>query len=793
MPERMRAHKCSRCCDGACPAPLSSAWLVYHVCPRWTRAQRSMPAGALATVANGNCLVDALLVSAQGLDLHSTRYERGADIVVRLKLLAFLETHASDDFSHLQTFHDQRVTTLASVVRKFAKCSVVQYVRDKRRWGRAPTGGTRFVALDICMLFVLVAMQHGRVTYVVRDALTLRPIISLGEMGARTAVQVLYQAPEGATTVGHFLGFSPMTPVAIAEMLQESDLMMPPVGKASPAHVAALVGGGDARVEEEGSSGTGERSRRTSKTSKRHVQRGKAGPAREVRPCLQATVNSDEEREMRRLENGDPSHSAGDSISAQGSSLSATIAVPYVAGVSTACPPEASCASAHAHTHAGEQVPVPPSEFAASHSDQRGAPPSGQEALREHDVEVLRLAAAMSQDEAKAAADSVSESCSAAQARDDIVDATLHTCAATLAAGGTSAGPPPPDAAPDNSTAPAPVSAETPLVTVNVNQLELYMLTKNRQLLARLLDASQRLFENDRGSGTVSTLRVVDATSDVQLTFFNQAALFDRLRVGCVYYIPLERAQIKPASRFNSARLAFEVTLGPDAKLREAVAASASHIPPHAYRFVPISSLESVSIRTTADVLGVVVNVAPPSQYIRKADGKPRIKQSLELSDYSPSDDSPRSIHAMLFLNDGDHLGLAVGTVVALRGTIEVWQGVTSLTVWPGAISCNPSLPETLPLVDRWRRNVQPVVSLHPRWSFITLDTLPRKSVGAHVDVAVVVNAVHVRYRRQVEAASGASLTEGPLLSCLMARVVRWRRKPLSTNGRRTAVWERAM
>ena len=76
---------------------------------------------------------------------------------------------------------------------------------------------------------------------------------------------------------------------------------------------------------------------------------------------------------------------------------------------------------------------------------------------------------------------------------------------------------------------------EARITTIDVKDLQLYLLARNKQLLVRLMSATQRTYENERGTGTVASLLVADHTSDVEMSFWNMPALFDRLRVGAVY------------------------------------------------------------------------------------------------------------------------------------------------------------------------------------------------------------------------------------------------------------------
>ena len=284
----------------------------------------------------------------------------------------------------------------------------------------------------------------------------------------------------------------------------------------------------------------------------------------------------------------------------------------------------------------------------------------------------------------------------------------------------------------------------THLTTVDVKDLHPYMLARNKQLLVRLMAADQRTYDNERGSGTISTLVVADSTGDVQITFFSQPALFDRLRVGVVYYVPLAKSQIKPATRFNKARLPYEVSLGRDAAIRDAAAASAVRLPSHNYDFVGVATLADRDAGARVDVRGVVASLSGTLEYARKSDGRRGLKRLLELCDDSCEGGAPCSVHVTLFVKDGESLDISVGTIVALRGTVECWNGATSLTVWPDGVACNPRIVEVAHLAEWWRTLVVPPERLALRWSFVRLDALPDKPVGARVDVCGVVLDVEV-------------------------------------------------
>ena len=303
---------------------------------------------------------------------------------------------------------------------------------------------------------------------------------------------------------------------------------------------------------------------------------------------------------------------------------------------------------------------------------------------------------------------------------------------------------PVPPSRPPSSAEPTQTAVDTRLTTVDVKDLHPYLLTRNKQLLVRLTDAQQKPYDNERGTGTVSSLIVADRTSDVQITFFNQPGLFERLRVGVVYYVPLAQSQIKPANKFNKARLPFEIALGRDAAIRSAAAACATQLPMHAYDFVDVAALAKIEAGKRVDVLAVVTSLSAPSAYLRKKDGRRGFKRSLEVCDALLSNGAPCGVRVTLFANEDESRDLAVGTIVALRGSVELWHGAISLTVYSDGIVCDPKIPEAGPLAERWRTQLEEPRLLASRWNFVGMHELPGKPIGARVDVVGVVTAVEV-------------------------------------------------
>lgn len=245
----------------------------------------------------------------------------------------------------------------------------------------------------------------------------------------------------------------------------------------------------------------------------------------------------------------------------------------------------------------------------------------------------------------------------------------------------------------------------------------------------------------------------------MELSFFGQPALFERLCVGSVVYVPLEKAQIRPRARFNRARLPFAVTLGPETAIREASPSVAARLPVHGWDFVTISSLAEVAAETRVDVLGVVIELSPPLPYTSKQ-GAAGVKRIVTVGDITE-----RSVDVTCFLKPGDTFNVASGTVLALRGTVGRFRSTPTLTCFSDGLAIGPAISEANVLAKAWHNLVASHLDssftswrptpLAPSWQIVSLDELPRLAVGSRVDVAGVVCAIEVCTRAGGRSAQG--------------------------------------
>ena len=68
--------------------------------------------------------------------------------------------------------------------------------------------------------------------------------------------------------------------------------------------------------------------------------------------------------------------------------------------------------------------------------------------------------------------------------------------------------------------------------------------------------------------------------------------------------IPLTGSQIKPATKFNKARMPVVVSLGRDVAIRAACADAAAQLPTHPYKFVRVATLTDAGAGAHVDGFG---------------------------------------------------------------------------------------------------------------------------------------------------------------------------------------------
>ena len=547
--------------------------------------------GALATIRNGNCLIDAVLASkeAQGdaVLVGNRRYVRGMQNELRYELVDQLEARAYDLLPpYLQVAVEAK--TLAECVSKWNNFSVEEYVQSARRIGYdTRSGGARFNSLDTVMLVVLGVVDGS--ACVVHCAYSGQYKFQIPGLDTRPTTHILFQAPKCGGSVGHWLGFSgsytssavlPHTPLpplnggglsldsSSSELSSDwndayfaafdyldSDDEQPyePVwsyfelnkvmkhrtrkgckhrrsgscvrcveydGQLSDSPISPLLsrrhrarkrtpvrhdvgrwpgfspictsesaqfphvplrGGGDAAIdadmeEEEEGFWVCVNCKKATRFCERSPDYTLQGPVCDF-PC---TIVSGKRKTRARA------GSSSSMISPQPSSVTMEVA-----------------------RH-------PQQKGAASNSGKKKKRPQGrlQQDVDGHE-ECERIESWHSSTPAP---------------RQDISTAAVALVPALVTPEAQMPLAPSVEVTTGTRTA-----IEARITTIDVKDLQLYLLARNKQLLVRLMSATQRTYENERGTGTVASLLVADHTSDVEMSFWNMPALFDRLRVGAVY------------------------------------------------------------------------------------------------------------------------------------------------------------------------------------------------------------------------------------------------------------------
>ena len=462
------------------------------------RVRVQLVEGALSTVDNGNCLLDAVLASkeAQGdaVLIANKRFVRGMDVELRYALLDYLEAHAWDVLpAELQEAADVR--TLAELVAKWNKSqSVDEYVWLARVQGRTRDGGVVFNSLDTVVLVVLGIVDRS--TYIVRCASSGRLLYSAPVVNARATTPMLFRPGE---RVGHWLGF---TSTCTSTSAGSSRTSWP-----------SLRGGGlsldgvDAELPADWDD---------AKFALMSLLDADEDERYEATLCVIGKVPPRAPCKRRRCTATCPRCVLNESLAVL--SLKETSLVAPLRGGGDAAIDAATLAGKRKARSAAVASSSTEDAGSIGRTSMRAARRRGparllQDVDRDEERELRRLEGGTSSPPAP---------------RRDGSPAVvaLDTPEARI--------PPMP---PPSASAPVRTAVDARLTTVDVKDLHVYLPARNKQLLVRLMSATQKNYENERGTGTVATLLAADHTSDVELTFWNMPVLFDRLRVGAVYCI----------------------------------------------------------------------------------------------------------------------------------------------------------------------------------------------------------------------------------------------------------------
>ena len=147
-----------------------------------------------------------------------------------------------------------------------------------------------------------------------------------------------------------------------------------------------------------------------------------------------------------------------------------------------------------------------------------------------------------------------------------------------------------------------------------------------------------------------------------------------------------------------------------------------------------------------------VAVVQAATDYTRKSDGAQGLRQVFQLSDASR-----RSVAVTIFMRHGEVLGLTLGTVVVVRGSVEIARHGIGLRSFVDGVIRDASAQHTQHLAGQWAREQWAPTPLMPRWEFISFDALVDRPDGARVDVLGIVFGLvaPTEYTRKSDGAVG--------------------------------------
>jgi len=259
--------------------------------------------------------------------------------------------------------------------------------------------------------------------------------------------------------------------------------------------------------------------------------------------------------------------------------------------------------------------------------------------------------------------------------------------------------------------------ASTPLVQATpraascmpIGHLSPYM--SRWKIKARVtLKGDVRTFSNARGEGKLFKVDLLDASAEIQATFFGRAvdANYGRLQQGRVYYF--SRGSVKAANR-RFDRGDFVINFDDHTVIEDAQ--EDAEIPGVQYQFKPLAEAGELPTGTNIDVAAIVsevrevVNVMLQNGYSK---GQERPKRDLILWDAS-GDEGGQGTHIELTVwGDKALVEYAPDSVVFVKGLItKEWQGRVSLGSGQlTSIQENPDHPHAIQLVRKWQEKGRP-------------------------------------------------------------------------------------
>ncbi len=198
------------------------------------------------------------------------------------------------------------------------------------------------------------------------------------------------------------------------------------------------------------------------------------------------------------------------------------------------------------------------------------------------------------------------------------------------------------------------------------------------------------------GKGKLASCEIVDETTSIKVTFFNEAVdqLFSMMTEGSVFI--LSGFTVKNADkRFNRTNCAYELTV--DASTGQVIPTKDDNqIPAERFNFTTIVALPNKPKESFCDVLGVVVKTGEVQTFQKKSDGSNLQKNTIVIAE--PGASGPSAVEVTMW---GDRCGefnnLHLNDIVSVTGCrIGEFMGGTNLTCSGNSkVIVNPAIKDT--------------------------------------------------------------------------------------------------
>uniref|UniRef100_A0A8D3D6Q3 Replication protein A subunit n=1 Tax=Scophthalmus maximus TaxID=52904 RepID=A0A8D3D6Q3_SCOMX len=211
--------------------------------------------------------------------------------------------------------------------------------------------------------------------------------------------------------------------------------------------------------------------------------------------------------------------------------------------------------------------------------------------------------------------------------------------------------------------------------------------------------SSIRTWSNSRGDGKLFSMEIVDESSEIRVTGFNQEVdkFYSLIETGKVYYI--SKGSLKIANKqYTAVKNDYEMTLNGESTVIPCE--DSCDVPMVQCDFVSIGDLESREKDAIIDVIGVCKSVDDVTRLTTKSN-KEVSKRTLDLMDMSG-----KVVTVTLWGEEAEKFNGSGQPILAIKGAKLSDYGGRSLSAsFSSTLMINPDIPEAYKLRGIWCHN----------------------------------------------------------------------------------------